>query len=115
MCFLGGGKRGWLVSEVLKSLVLWGWSHRAVGSLQSAAVGPPPHPFPPNPPHPPTGNEKALVSAEVLDGQLDIAGAFAFLLWRSVYITKQVSFRNRVLILFDWFKAKLFGRDLSQF
>lgn len=61
------------------------------------------------------GNEKALVSAEVLDGQLDIAGAFAFLLWRSVYITKQVSFRNRVLILFDWFKAKLFGRDLSQF
>lgn len=61
------------------------------------------------------GNEKALVSAEVLDSQFNIAGAFAFLLWRSVYITKQVSLRNRVLILFDWMKAKVFGRDLSQF
>jgi hypothetical protein len=27
----------------------------------------------------------------------------------------QVSFRNRVLILFDWMKAQVFGRDLSQF
>ena len=27
----------------------------------------------------------------------------------------QVSFRNRVLILFDWIKAKVFGRDLSLF
>ena len=61
------------------------------------------------------GNEKALVSAEVLDSRFDVAGAFAFLLWRSVYITKQVSTRNRVLILFDWLKAKVFGRDLSQF
>lgn len=34
---------------------------------------------------------------------------------RSVYITKQVSFRNRVLILFDWMKAQVFGRDLSNF
>lgn len=61
------------------------------------------------------GNEKALVSAEVLDTNINIAGSLAFLLWRSVYITKQVSFRNRVLILFDWVKAKVFGRDLSQF
>jgi NADH:ubiquinone reductase (non-electrogenic) len=28
---------------------------------------------------------------------------------------RQVSFRNRVLILFDWLKAQVFGRDLSQF
>ena len=34
---------------------------------------------------------------------------------RSVYITKQVSFRNRVLILFDWLKAQVFGRDLSNY
>ena len=27
----------------------------------------------------------------------------------------QVSFRNRVLILLDWLKARVFGRDLSQF
>ena len=36
-------------------------------------------------------------------------------LCRSVYITKQVSFRNRVLILFDWLKAQVFGRDLSNY
>jgi len=46
---------------------------------------------------------------------LNIYGSFAYLLWRSVYITKQVSLRNRVLILFDWIKAKFFGRDLSMF
>lgn len=27
----------------------------------------------------------------------------------------QVSFRNRFLILIDWLKAQVFGRDLSQF
>ena len=94
----------------------------------------------------------------------DLAGYVSFLLWRSVYITKQVSTpwstrhlfpalclcaaavmirkqctwlsadsahrlshsdscwtafqvstRNRVLILFDWVKTRVFGRDLSVF
>ena len=27
----------------------------------------------------------------------------------------QVSFRNRVLILFDWLKTRVFGRDISLF
>ncbi|KAF8058293.1 SPAC3A11.07 [Scenedesmus sp. PABB004] len=61
------------------------------------------------------GNDKALTQVEAFDGSLDLYGSLAFLLWRSVYITKQVSFRNRVLILFDWMKARVFGRDLSQF
>ncbi|KIZ07870.1 NADH dehydrogenase [Monoraphidium neglectum] len=39
------------------------------------------------------GNEKALVSAEVLDSSFDVAGSLAFLLWRSVYITKQARAR----------------------
>jgi NADH:ubiquinone reductase (non-electrogenic) len=52
---------------------------------------------------------------EAFDTSLNVYGSLAFLLWRSVYITKQVSFRNRVLILFDWMKARVFGRDLSQF
>mmetsp|Transcript_79418 Transcript_79418/g.125349 ORF Transcript_79418/g.125349 Transcript_79418/m.125349 type:complete len:579 (+) Transcript_79418:38-1774(+) len=42
-------------------------------------------------------------------------GTAAFLLWRSVYIVKQVSFRNRVLVLFDWIKSRIFGRDLTRF
>ena len=59
------------------------------------------------------GDDKALV--EVGNTGLNFWGNFAFLLWRSVYITKQVSMRNRVLILFDWLKSRVFGRDISLF
>lgn len=61
------------------------------------------------------GDDKAVAQVEAFDNKLDVWGSPAYLLWRSVYITKQVSLRNRVLILFDWLKAKVFGRDLSQF
>jgi hypothetical protein len=27
----------------------------------------------------------------------------------------QVSTRNRVLVLFDWIKSRVFGRDISRF
>lgn len=61
------------------------------------------------------GNDKAVVEVEAFDKSVSFWGNPAFLLWKSVYITKQVSFRNRVLILFDWLKTRAFGRDLSQF
>ncbi|KAG2424789.1 hypothetical protein HXX76_014213 [Chlamydomonas incerta] len=60
------------------------------------------------------GHERALTQVEAFDViNLKLAGTLAFLLWKSVYITKQVSFRNRVLILFDWMKTRVFGRDIS--
>lgn len=37
------------------------------------------------------------------------------LLWRSVYLVKQVSTRNRVLVLNDWLRTRVFGRDISRF
>lgn len=43
----------------------------------------------------------------------DAAGQNAFLLWRSVYIVKQVSVRTRMLVIFDFLKTKLFGRDFT--
>jgi NADH:ubiquinone reductase (non-electrogenic) len=43
------------------------------------------------------------------------SGRSAWLFWRSVYLTKLVSPANKVKVLFDWFKAKVFGRDLSRF
>ena len=43
------------------------------------------------------------------------AGWTAWLFWRSVYITKLVSFSNKVKVLFDWMKVRMFGRDLSRF
>jgi len=62
------------------------------------------------------GEDKAV--AEVSLGNTAVssaAGLAAFLLWRSVYVVKQVSLRNRVLVLFDWVKSKVFGRDLTRF
>jgi NADH dehydrogenase FAD-containing subunit len=42
-------------------------------------------------------------------------GSVAFVLWRSVYLVKQVATRNRVLVTFDWIKSTLFGRDMTRF
>eukprot|EP00755_Sulcionema_specki_P034502 Sspe_Gene.103009::Locus_78861_Transcript_1_1_Confidence_1.000_Length_1455::g.103009::m.103009/K17871/ndh1; NADH:ubiquinone reductase (non-electrogenic) len=42
-------------------------------------------------------------------------GRSAFLLWRTAYWGKQVSFVNKILIPMYWFKAWLFGRDISRF
>uniref|UniRef100_A0A7S0HES5 FAD/NAD(P)-binding domain-containing protein n=1 Tax=Hanusia phi TaxID=3032 RepID=A0A7S0HES5_9CRYP len=41
------------------------------------------------------------------------SGLAGWILWRSVYLTKQVAFRNRVLVLFDWMKSRVFGRDIA--
>jgi len=43
------------------------------------------------------------------------SGRSAWLFWRSVYLTRLVSPANKVKVLFDWVKARLFGRDLSRF
>jgi NADH dehydrogenase FAD-containing subunit len=42
-------------------------------------------------------------------------GFLAFLLWRAAYWTEQVSIVNKILIPMYWFKAFLFGRDISRF
>jgi len=47
--------------------------------------------------------------------QVKWSGRGAWLFWRSVYITKLVSPANKIKVLFDWLKARLFGRDLSRF
>lgn len=39
---------------------------------------------------------------------------FGNFLWRSVYLAKQVSLRNRVLVMNDWVKRVWFGRDISR-
>jgi|HubBroStandDraft_3_1064219.scaffolds.fasta_scaffold10158_2 NADH:ubiquinone reductase (non-electrogenic) len=47
--------------------------------------------------------------------QVKWSGRSAWLFWRSVYVTKLVSLANKIKVLFDWIKARLFGRDLSRF
>eukprot|EP00026_Physarum_polycephalum_P007048 Phypoly_transcript_07101.p1 GENE.Phypoly_transcript_07101~~Phypoly_transcript_07101.p1 ORF type:complete len:538 (+),score=68.30 Phypoly_transcript_07101:61-1674(+) len=41
-------------------------------------------------------------------------GLMTFILWRSVYMTKLLSVKNRMLVLFDWIKTGIFGRDISR-
>jgi len=43
------------------------------------------------------------------------SGRAAWILWRSVYLTKLVSLANKVKVLFDWAKNRVFGRDVSRF
>ena len=44
-----------------------------------------------------------------------ITGFAALLMWRFAYWGRQVSFANKILIPVYWFKAWLFGRDISRF
>ncbi len=56
------------------------------------------------------GSNRALADLNKIKGK----GFATFLFWRSAYLTKLVSRRNKVLVLFDWLKNFLFGRDVSR-
>jgi len=49
------------------------------------------------------GNDKAILGS----------GPIGFLLWRGIYWSKQVSWRNRILVGLDWVKGRVFGRDIG--
>lgn len=57
------------------------------------------------------GGYKALADLPQYKG----TGFTTFVFWRSAYLTKLVSIKNKILVLFDWFKTFLFGRDVSNF
>ena len=57
------------------------------------------------------GGNRALADLEAFKGR----GWATWLFWRSAYISKIVSVKNKLSVLFDWVKAKVFGRDISQF
>ncbi|KAF9109600.1 hypothetical protein BGX27_007419 [Mortierella sp. AM989] len=56
-------------------------------------------------------------SAAVLDmGKgMVYSGIGSEYMWRSVYFTEQVSTRTRLLLMLDWSKRAVFGRDISKF
>lgn len=72
-----------------------------------------------------TGKGSALAQVQVAPGKgdptsetwnpvrLQITGKLGFGLWRSIYLWKQTSPKNVVLVTLDWLKVKLFGRDIS--
>jgi NADH:ubiquinone reductase (non-electrogenic) len=57
------------------------------------------------------GGNRALADLQNFKGH----GRATWVFWRSAYLTRIVSFKNKVLVLFDWIKAQAFGRDVSQF
>lgn len=62
------------------------------------------------------GGGEALSQVQLGDFPLfSYFGSVAFVLWRSVYLVKQVATRNRVLVTFDWMKSFVFGRDMTRF
>ena len=50
--------------------------------------------------------------------KLPVVGSFMgwsiMWLWRGAYASECVSFRMRALVIFDWMKSYLFGRDTSR-
>jgi NADH:ubiquinone reductase (non-electrogenic) len=57
------------------------------------------------------GGNRALADLPNFKG----AGWAAWLFWRSAYLTRLLSWKNKAQVLFDWVKAQIFGRDISRF
>lgn len=63
------------------------------------------------------GSLASLGSAAVFDrdGFSLAGGLMAMYAWRSIYWSQQTSMRTRFMLMLDWVKRGLFGRDLSRF
>jgi len=57
------------------------------------------------------GSNRALADLAAVKGR----GFSTWLFWRSTYLTKLVSWKNKILVVFDWLKTLFFGRDISRF
>jgi len=57
------------------------------------------------------GRKRALADMRKIQSK----GRGTWLLWRSAYLTKLVSFKNKILVLGDWIHTWIFGRDISRF
>ncbi|MCI08951.1 NAD(P)H dehydrogenase B2 [Trifolium medium] len=62
------------------------------------------------------GRYKALVDLrQSKEGKgLALAGVLSFFIWRSAYITRVVSWRNRFYVFVNWITTLIFGRDISR-
>ncbi|KAL9102470.1 MAG: hypothetical protein Q9187_009120 [Circinaria calcarea] len=60
------------------------------------------------------GSERAVADISWLSGNFASGGTLTYLFWRSAYLSMCFSTRNRVLVIVDWLKAKMFGRDVSR-
>lgn len=57
------------------------------------------------------GDDKAVLQFPVIGS---FKGLGAMYLWKAAYFNESVTIRTKCLILFDWVKSRLFGRDTSR-
>ncbi|CAI5458123.1 unnamed protein product [Closterium sp. Yama58-4] len=63
------------------------------------------------------GRYKALVDLQIGQGgkrHLSLAGFASWFIWRSAYLTRVISWRNRLYVAVNWATTLLFGRDISR-
>ncbi|GAX22180.1 hypothetical protein FisN_19Lh240 [Fistulifera solaris] len=61
------------------------------------------------------GGVTDLTNTDLPSPKTTMSGTAAFVTWRTTYLTKQLSWKNMMLIPMYWFKAMVFGRDISRF
>lgn len=57
------------------------------------------------------GKDEALADLPMMKW----SGFLTWIFWRAAYLTKLVSFKNKLQVLFDWVRSRIFGRDISRF
>ena len=45
---------------------------------------------------------------------LSLAGFTSWIIWRSAYLTRVLSWRNRLYVAINWATTFVFGRDISR-
>lgn len=61
------------------------------------------------------GDYRAVTELGEKQHKHKFGGYLAWIFWRSAYLTKLVSFKNKVLVPFNWMITFFFGRDISRF
>lgn len=60
------------------------------------------------------GSEKAIADLPFFNRNITAGGLATFWFWKSAYLNELVSLRNTSLVISDWVKRFLFGRDISR-
>ncbi|KAF5093984.1 hypothetical protein D0Z03_002238 [Geotrichum reessii] len=62
------------------------------------------------------GSDRAVADLSFWGNTSNFAtgGSLTYLFWRSAYVSMCFSTRNKLLVIMDWLKVKIFGRDVSR-
>ncbi|KAI9007975.1 NADH dehydrogenase [Phycomyces nitens] len=60
------------------------------------------------------GSDKAIADLPFGQGNVSSGGVATYAFWRSAYISNLFSSRNRALVITDWLKKTVLGRDISR-